>query len=101
MKKYEAIAGSNEELKIEVFYDKGGMNYFTSKVDPRGYWLSVKKVEREVVDGRVVVEKFALMSGGRRMFIMEVKKQSQKSYDTAVQLAAEHVDHLKQVVLGN
>ena len=32
MKKYEKIEGSNKELKIEVFYDKGGMNYFNSKI---------------------------------------------------------------------
>ena len=45
MKKYELIEGSIKELKIEVYYDKGGINYFNSKNEPRGYWLSMRQVE--------------------------------------------------------
>jgi RimJ/RimL family protein N-acetyltransferase len=51
MKKYEPIANSPKELKIEVRYNKGGMNYFTSRNEERGYYLSVTPVERTKGEG--------------------------------------------------
>ena len=36
--------GSNT-LRVEVYYDMGGMNYFTGKSHPRGYRVSVVPVE--------------------------------------------------------
>ena len=99
MKKYEKIEGSNKELKIEVYYDKGGMNYFNSKNEPRGYWLSMRQVEIERQGRGIVIESFGLMSGAK-MFLNEVKKQSQKAYDTAVAMAQEKIPELKEHVLG-
>jgi hypothetical protein len=32
--------------EIEVFYDLGGMSYFTGQTVARGYWLSVTPVEK-------------------------------------------------------
>ncbi len=98
MKKYEKIEGSNKELKIEVYYDKGGMNYFNSKVEPRGYWLSMRQVEIQRTDRSIVIESFGLMSGAK-MFLKEVKKQSQKAYDEAVLLAEGKIEELKGHVL--
>ena len=99
MKKYEKIEGSNKELKIEVYYDKGGMNYFNSKNEPRGYWLSMRQVEIERQDRGIVIESFGLMSGAK-MFLKEVKKQSQKAYDEAVLLAEEKIEELRGHVLA-
>jgi hypothetical protein len=98
MKKYEKIEGSNKELKIEVYYDKGGMNYFNSKNEPRGYWLSMRQVEVERQDRGIVIEKYGMFSGAK-MFLKEVKKQSQKAYDEAVFLAQGKIPELKEHVL--
>ena len=99
MKKYEKIEGSNKELKIEVFYDKGGMNYFNSKNEPRGYWLLMRKVEVERQDRGIVIEKYGMFSGAK-MFLKEVKKQSQKAYDEAVLLSEGKIEELRGHVLA-
>ena len=98
MKKYEPIEGSNKELKIEVYYDKGGMNYFNSKVEPRGYWLSMRQVNVERQDRGIVIESFGLMSGAK-MFLKEVKKQSEKAYREALVLAEGKIEELRGHVL--
>jgi len=99
MKKYEKIEGSNKELKIEVFYNKGGMNYFNSKNEPRGYWLLMRKVEVERQDRGIVIEKYGMFSGAK-MFLKEVKKQSQKAYDEAVLLSEGKIEELRGHVLA-
>jgi hypothetical protein len=99
MKKYEKIEGSNKELKIEVFYDKGGMNYFNYKVEPRGYWLSMRQVERKMEDRGIVIESYSMFSGAKA-FLLEVKKKSDKAYQQALVLAEEKVADLKLHVLG-
>lgn len=99
MKKYEPIEGSNKQLKIEVYYDKGGMNYFTYKSEPRGYWLSMRQVERKVEDHGVVIESYGMFSGAKA-FLLEVKKKSDKAYNQALVLAEEKFSDLKLHVLG-
>ena len=99
MKKYESIEGSNKELKIEVYYDKGGINYFNSKNEPRGYWLSMRQVERDRRENGVVIESYGMFSGAK-MFLKEVKRYSQKTYEDAVILAEEKVAELKLHVLA-
>jgi len=99
MKKYEPIEGSNKELKIEVYYDKGGMNYFNSKVEPRGYWLSMRQVNVERQDRGIVIESFGLMSGAK-IFLKEVKRYSEKTYEDAVILAEEKMEELRGHVLA-
>jgi len=99
MKKYELIEGSIKELKIEVFYNKGGMNYFNSKNEPRGYWLSMRQVEVERQERGIVIEKYGMFSGAK-IFLKEVKKQSQKAYDEAVFLAQGKIPELREHVLA-
>lgn len=99
MKKYEPIEGSDKELKIEVYYDKGGMNYFNGKSEPRGYWLSMRQVERDRRENGVVIESYGMFSGAKT-FLKEVKRFSQKTYEDAVILAEEKMADLKLHVLG-
>ena len=99
MKKYEPIEGSNKELKIEVYYDKGGINYFNGKVEPRGYWLSMRQVERERRDNGIFIESYGMFSGAKS-FLKEVKRYSQKTYEDAVILAEEKMADLRLHVLG-
>jgi hypothetical protein len=99
MKKYEPIEGSNKQLKMEVYYDKGGMNYFNSKVEPRGYWLSMRQVERDTRENGVVMESYGMFSGAKA-FLLEVKKKSEKSYERALVLAEDKIPELKSHVLA-
>ena len=38
-------------IAVELFYSKGGCNYFTGKIEERGIWLSFRPVTYEVKDG--------------------------------------------------
>lgn len=102
MTKYEPIEGTeNKFLKIEVFYSKGGTNYYNSKVEARGYWLSARQVERSAsITNGVVMESFAMFSGAK-MFLMEVKRQSAKSYEQACKLAEPKIAEVCEAVLSN
>lgn len=99
MKKYEPIEGSNKVLKMEIYYEKGGMNYFNGKNEPRGYWLSMRQVERKVEDHGVVIESYGMFSGAK-VFLKEVKRYSQKTYEDAVQLAEGKIEELRGHVLA-
>jgi hypothetical protein len=99
MKKYEKIEGSNKQLKIEIYYDKGGMNYFNGKNEPRGYWLSMRQVERKVEDHGVVIESYGMFSGAK-MFLNEVKKKSDKAYQLALSMAEGKIEELRGHVLA-
>lgn len=37
---------NQEHLEVEVFYSLGGMNYFSGRVEPRGYWVSVQPMTK-------------------------------------------------------
>ena len=47
LNKYIATDKPNTFLKVRVYYDKGGMNYFTSQVKRRGYYVMVTPIEKE------------------------------------------------------
>jgi hypothetical protein len=101
MTKYEPIEGTeNKFLKIEVFYNKGGMNYYNGKTEARGYWLSARQVERNTDSRGISMESFALFSGAK-MFLMEVKRQSAKSYEQACKLAEPKIAEVCEAVLNN
>jgi hypothetical protein len=97
MKKYEPIANP-KELKIEVRYNKGGMNYFTSRNEERGYYLSVTPVERTKGDG-YTTESYVGFSGVKKL-ILPVARQSEKQYQAAIVAAESHVEELKNWVLS-
>lgn len=83
-------------IKVEVYYNKGGMNYFTYRNEPRGYYLSVSPVERQEV-GNCVTESFRAFSGVKRL-VLEVKRKSDKAMETAVELAKQlQYDMIEQV----
>lgn len=97
MKKYEQIENSKTELKIHVYYHLGGMNYFTSKVDPRGYYVSITPVEIERKENGILIESYSLFSGAR-MLLKETKRKSDKAYNEALQIAEIKLPELKEYV---
>lgn len=76
-KKYVKIAENphdkNNFIKIELYYDLGGVNYFTHRIKPRGYYLSVYPVEH--ARG---FESFTAFTGVSEC-ISECKRQSKKA----------------------
>lgn len=81
MKKYIELKEKTRNathLKIEVYYNKGGMNYFTYKDEKRGYYIAVSPVEKS---GNL--ESFIAFSGIKQL-ITEVKRQSEKAYLQAI-----------------
>lgn len=93
MKKYlmttKTDGAKSTQIKVDVYYSKGGTSYFSGAVERRGYWLSVLPVEVEDM-GTYKSEAFMLFGNkGLRMFLLEVKRQSPKAEAEAVRLAAE------------
>jgi hypothetical protein len=97
MKDYEKVEGTNYELKIQVYYDKGGMNYFTSRPEQRGYYASVTPVQVERRPGGIMVESYAAFSGVK-MLVLPVQRQSPKAEAEARQKAMEVLPELKEAI---
>jgi len=100
MKVYEKIETTiANNLKIEVYYNKGGMNYFSYKNEARGYYLSVSPVNRTPHEGgKIFTESYTAFTG-TKVLLMEVKRKSEKAYDQAVQIAMNgKIEELKQHV---
>lgn len=76
--KTDEFTGANT-LEFSLYYDKGGMNYFTSSVERRGYYLSVKPVSI----GNGFVESTAFR--GIKAFVgEEVSRVSKKARERAL-----------------
>jgi hypothetical protein len=97
-KEYEAIPNTTYELKIQVYYDKGGMNYYSGGTNKRGYYLSVTPVQIQR-QGNVMIESYTAFSGIKKL-ILEVERQSEKSAQKAKELAEYSIPELKQYVLN-
>ena len=99
MKKYEKIEGTeNKYFKFEVDYEKGGMNYWNGGNDKRGYYLSVRIVERKD-EGRGFISESFMMFGGTKKLLMEVNRQSEKKYNECVELSKNSFNELKTYLL--
>lgn len=96
MKKYELIK-DNLNIKTQVYYNKGGANHFSGRTEERGYYLSVSPVKRET-QGNIVIESYTAYSGVK-MLILPVKRQSDKAYQQAVELAKEKEPELRQRII--
>lgn len=100
MKKYIKIEGTeNQFLKVRVYYELGGRNYWSGGIDARGYYLSVQKVTLEQSNG-FTSESFMIGSGGVRSLLVEVKRQSDKAKRQAEELAKSKEADLISSVLG-
>lgn len=71
------------KLFWEINYDLGGMNYFTGKLEPRGYELSIKRSRNTTRAFSGLNEE----SGAVRMFLHEVTRKSKKGLKTATEKA--------------
>lgn len=90
MKKYLPVSPNNKRIthiKVETDYSLGGMNLWTYRNEPRGYYLHVSPVERSERNG-IVMEGFMAFSGIKKL-LKEVSRKSAKAEQEAEKLAAQ------------
>jgi hypothetical protein len=89
IKKYLAVESEKAtHLKISLYYDKGGMNYFTGGTQKRGLYLSISPVSRSTSD-KFVTESYTAFTGTKQL-IKELKRFSDKALnEAAVEIFAE------------
>lgn len=63
----------NQYLKCKLYYSLGGMNYFTYKNEPRGYYVSVSPVER-TTDYGFAMESYVAFSGYKKCVVTCARK---------------------------
>jgi hypothetical protein len=80
-------------LDVEVYYDLGGMNYFTGRTDRRGYFLSVSPITRFLVGGG----KSYLGFSGTHSLLLPANRFSQKVLEQVAATARQHEDYPKLV----
>ena len=76
IKSLQVAEGNCTHLDIELYYSKGGMNYFTSKNEGRGIYLSVQPVTR-----RENSYSYTAFSGIKQL-VKEMARFNQKALDT-------------------
>jgi hypothetical protein len=82
-------------VEVELYYSKGGMNYFSGRNEARGLWLSVSPVER---GDRFV--KYSAWSGIKK-HVKEMKMFSQKAIDTFTPNEMEIEEMINTVISNN
>lgn len=90
MKKYIELQEKTRNashLLIELKYNLGGINYFTYKQEPRGYYLSVSPVKLEHRDG-YTLESYTAFTGTKYL-VKEVTRKSAKAEQEAEQKATD------------
>lgn len=96
-KKYIDVVGNGvNAIRVEVYYNLGGINYFTYKTEKRGYYLSVSPVNVSVRDG-VKMESCVAFSGIKTL-VQEVSRKSKKQEAIAESKAECMVDELISMV---
>lgn len=100
MKKYIKVKDNSEHithLRVELFYDLGGTNFFTSEIEERGYYFSVTPVERHTSPQGYTTERCTAFTGAR-ILLNSVARRSKKAENEAEQLAQEKEHTLIQYV---
>jgi hypothetical protein len=77
------VEADGKTYEIEVFYDIGGLSYFTGDNITRGYYLSVTPIEKGGGWRRVV------LFSGIKALVKEAKRFSRKTLE---QIALEQLD---------
>jgi hypothetical protein len=82
-------------VSVSLAYTKGGMNYFTSKLEARGYYLHVRPEEISRNSGFVCRSSMAF--SGTKQLVKETKRFSAKVFQEL--LSSPSYDHLVEHVL--
>lgn len=85
--------GESTHIEIELYYSKGGMNYFNGRNEARGLYISVQPITR--TDRCVSFMAFS----GIKQHVKEMKMFTQKSFDSFepdATLIQQMIDHVLQ-----
>ncbi len=91
IKSLEVESGNASHVDIELYYSKGGMNYFSATNEPRGLYLSATPLTKG--EGFTSVTGFS----GVKKHVKDTKRFSQKQLDEFVVdmgLAKQLLDHV-------
>ena len=76
--KYFKIKGmEGNYIKVNLFYQKSGINWYNSQQEAGGYYLSVNSVRRES-RGSYVCESFVMFDGFKVMLVPADSRRSKK-----------------------
>lgn len=87
----------NNYVEVETKYNIGGMNYFTSREEARGYYLHVSPVEERRYDSGATSRIYQGFSGTKQL-IHEVKRKSEKQALIADEKAYDRIQDLVEHV---
>lgn len=95
MKIYKQTNEENKFLKMEIDYEKWGMNYFSWWVNRRWIYLYFRTVERTQMDG-YTTESFTVFGDDSsfKILLEETARLNQKKLDLYWQKAIENKDEL-------
>ncbi len=91
MKRYLKVkpnADKTTHLRVELIYNKGGLNVFTYQTERRGYYLHVTPVRREQN-----MESFIAFSG-TKLLLKEVSRKGTKAEQEAERMAPGRLSEL-------
>ena len=74
----------NKFFEVEVYYDKGGINYFSGGTIQRGYFLAVRPVEKTLntfSDGTKYTSRSFMMFSGTKKFLESANRFSAKTLE--------------------
>ena len=84
-----------EAIEIDVWYEKGGRNYFSSSSDRRGIYVSFRTVTLKN-EGAYMSKSFMLFTGGIKFFALALKRKSDKQLQCVADLLSPYVVELAQ-----
>lgn len=96
-KRYLKTDKENKFICVNLSYNKGGVNYCDSKIMPRGYYIHVQPVTREIRCG-VMTESFVAFTGYKQL-IREVGRASKKQEEICDGIALDCARPIIQRVL--
>lgn len=87
----DQLGSDHTHLKIDIYHDKGGTNYWHGTTDPGGYWLSLGAV---TVKDNSITETlgFGAESFGRRIHLAPVARFNAKRFEAVVDAVRGQLD---------
>ena len=95
------VEKDNKTFKVQLYYSLGGINCFTNKNNPRGYYVSVTPVKLED-NGHFIMETTTAWTGVKEC-ILEVKRKSIKATSKTLSMMTDEFinNHIEYVIKMN
>lgn len=89
----EYVTEKGTHLYYRVFYDLGGLNYFTYKNTARGYYLEIRRNPVQMSAFSSLTDK----DGAIKYLLIEVSRKSAKQQKLAEDMAEETIKHIVKI----